>query len=714
MAASNGYAPGSTGGGGTASAVGTDEDTGYWTLAQCKEAFSDYTGQKREEQKEAKEARRYRHGSQYTSAQINAFNGRKQPVVKFNYEGKKFDSIVGFVERFKQDPKAYPRNAEDQDAADLATAVIRYVCDDQNWSSITPLAAESAVTDGIGGIELDLVPTGKQDAQGNADYDVKMRVVGDGFFYDPASVQHDFSDATYMGVSRWMAVARAKKQYPQYAKEIEAAGDESGSSGDELSLDSDRDNKWFSFSGRRKFIRLIELYYLHEADWCWSLFTGSKILAEGKSPFVDDQGETIPRYLMYSAAVDHDGDRYGYHRNLKDVQDEINARRSKGLHILNSRRIIGEIGAFDDVEKARIEAARPDGFVLRNKGFEATFDDAAKQMELAGQFQFLENALQEINNFGPSQVLVGQGVENQSGRAINLRQQAAVAELGPFVLSLRAWKIRVYRVIFAMCQKYWTAEHKVRVTDNEALMQHIKVNAVQQDPMTGETQNVNRLAELDVDIILDEGPDTINAMADTYETLSTVLPAIANMLTPQKAAAALDILIETSALPAEAKKRFRQAEQQAQQPNPMLEQAKQLELAKTQAEVQQKTADAGLKDAQRQKTLIEAQLAPQEAQQDQAWLADAERTRLQKLALAQHAAGVKERDRQVNAGERAADRQRDYEFRRADIDENERGRQVDMFGAAQDREFQARQADLDRQAEDRRQAQKDLQGAVPT
>ena len=41
MAASNGYAPGSTGGGGTASAVGTDEDTGYWTLAQCKEAFSD-------------------------------------------------------------------------------------------------------------------------------------------------------------------------------------------------------------------------------------------------------------------------------------------------------------------------------------------------------------------------------------------------------------------------------------------------------------------------------------------------------------------------------------------------------------------------------------------------------------------------------------------------------------------------------------------------
>jgi hypothetical protein len=43
---------------------------------------------------------------------------------------------------------------------------------------------------------------------------------------------------------------------------------------------------------------------------------------------------------MFSANVDHDGDRYGFIRNLKSAQDEINMRRSKALHLLNSRRVI--------------------------------------------------------------------------------------------------------------------------------------------------------------------------------------------------------------------------------------------------------------------------------------------------------------------------------------------------------------------------------------
>jgi hypothetical protein len=407
--------------------------------------------------------------------------------------------------------------------------------------------------------------------------------------------------------------------------------------------------------------------------------------------------------MMYSSAVDHDGDRYGFHRTLKSVQDEINARRSKGLHILNSRRIIGEIGAFDDVEKARVEAARPDGFVLRNKGFEASFDDAAKQMELTGQFQFLENALNEINQFGPSQVLVGQGVENQSGRAINLRQQAAVAELGPFVLSYRAWKIRVYRAIFALCQKYWTAQRWIRITDNQQVMQFIQINGVSNDPQTGQPINVNALAQLDVDIILDEGPDTINAMADTYETLSTVLPAIANLLTPQKAAAALDILVESSGLPSEAKKRFRQADQQQQPPDPMLQQAKQLALAKTQAEVQETTASAGLKQAQTAKAQMEAQLAPHEVVHEQNLdLAHMAHDQLSKQADQQHAMAMAH----IASDGKARERTHRYDVRRADLADAERGRQMDMFGAQQSQAFQAQQNDLDRQAALQQAAQK--------
>jgi hypothetical protein len=43
-----------------------------------------------------------------------------------------------------------------------------------------------------------------------------------------------------------------------------------------------------------------------------------------------------------SAAVDQDGDRYGFVRNLKSANDEINQRRSKALHEVMTAPKLGE------------------------------------------------------------------------------------------------------------------------------------------------------------------------------------------------------------------------------------------------------------------------------------------------------------------------------------------------------------------------------------
>jgi hypothetical protein len=65
------------------------------------------------------------------------------------------------------------------------------------------------------------------------------------------------------------------------------------------------------------------------------------------------KGQDVPALSDVSASVDHDGDRYGFVRNLKSPQDEVNHRRSKALHLLNSRRVVSEKGAVDDIEVAR-------------------------------------------------------------------------------------------------------------------------------------------------------------------------------------------------------------------------------------------------------------------------------------------------------------------------------------------------------------------------
>ena len=117
------------------------------------------------------------------------------------------------------------------------------------------------------------------------------------------------------------------------------------------------------------------------------------------------------------------------------------------------------------------------------------------------------------------------------------------------MLNMRAWKMRVYRSLFNAVQKYWTNERWIRVTDAEGQPQFVKINeTVSVDPVTGMPMMRNAVGELDVDIILDEGPDSITLMQDTYDAISQALPAVAPMLSPAKASAVMDVLIETSPL----------------------------------------------------------------------------------------------------------------------------------------------------------------------
>src|SRR5262245_1553510 len=438
-----------TGSGKPSASDDAGDDKAYWSLDKLKRSYTDYATDKNAEILEQQEARRYRHGVHWTSEQVKTFNERRQPVVTYNRIGRKIDGVVGLIERLRQDPKAYPRTPQAQQGADLATASLRYCLDAGDWRAKSPVASESGAVDGIGGIEIIIEQGDRGDPEISFDvFDV------DNFFYDPRSCRPDFSDATYLGLAKWVDVDVAKQMFPDSADDIQ----NSVGAGSTLTTNSDKEKRWFQSVGRRKMVRLVDCWYQHNGGWCYCIFTGAHKLIEGQSYLFDEKGKQISRYVAYSAFVDQDGDRYGFVRNLKSANDEINQRRSKGLHELNTRRIRAEQGAFDNIEKTRVEAARPDGVVTYNKGYQVDFDDAAKAAAIEGQVRFLEDAKAEIENFGPNPALAGEGVQNRSGRAISLMQQAGIAELGPFMISFRGWKVRVYRALFNAMQRFWTGE----------------------------------------------------------------------------------------------------------------------------------------------------------------------------------------------------------------------------------------------------------------
>jgi len=677
--------------------------TGYWPLAKLRKCYTDYLFSKREEQDEQIDARRYYHGSQYTTTQVNALRLRKQPIMTYNQVAEKINGYVGQVERLRQDPKAFARTPKHEEGAELATAALRYVLDDNEWDDKRPLAALCGAVDGVGGIAVELT-------QGDGkDPEVELELVDiDSFFYDPRSHKPDFTDARYMGIGKWFDDDIARQLFPD-------APEDAFTSDSELHSNSDREMRWFRSDGIQKRVRIIDIWYQHKGGWCWAMFSGNAVLAEGKSYLQDDQGKDLCKYVMFSANVDQDGDRYGFCRNLKSPQDGINAKQSKIMHILNSRRLFIRQGAVGNVEKVRAEYARPDGVVEVPGDIRESVQADDRTFDFAGWTKMLEYDINLMNQSGPNAQLIGEEAGTKSGRAISLMQEAGLAKLGPYLKAFKGFKVRLYRTVWAGI-KHWQAERWIRVTDNEGLAQYVPINQLQVGP-NGQPTITNAIGELDVDIILDEGPDTVTAMQDMYETLQQVVPAVAPMLSPPEAKAVVKMLIETSPLSSEQKKAFREA---GEQPDPMQQQQQQIALAGAIAEVENVTADTQLKNAQAGKAMSEAQVAPLEAMMNgQTPMQPGEYEPPPELQDAQVVAEIEEkyasRDLKLaQAGKAQAEAALAPQKMMMEAANAEADRRLNAQNAAADRQFQARNADADRkvtlqQAKQKSQAQRNGQ-----
>ena len=573
------------------------DNDGQYPVTRLRRQYLDYLGAKVLEWEEQKLARHYMHGSQYTAAEIRTLRARRQPIITVNEIGPKINQIVGLVERLRQEPKAYPTKPKSQNGADIATAALRNVLDGAEWDSyIASFCAEQCATEGIAGIEI------KQVEGDHDDPDIEVAYIfGDDFFYDPRCYKADFTDAKFMGIAKWLDLESAIDMFPEQEDQLRTLMVETGF---DMTTHSDREYKWVYVNEQR--IRLIEHWYEYKGEWYFCFYCSNIELERGKSWLKDKRGKSINKFVMFSAAVDHEGDRYGFVRLFKSVQDEVNQRRSKALHISNVTRLIAQKGAVDDVETARREMSRPDGFLEFNQGFEPPKRDD-KQEDLAAHLSLMQDARNKIVSFAninPALMMQSGGADEHSGVAINLLQKAGLAELGSFLRNYRNWKIRTYRSVWSAITTTWQSERWIRVGDDDnGMAQFLQLNGTGVDQY-GLPVVVNYLGALDVDIRLDEGPDSVNLMQDAFDLLKQLPPGT---LPPP-------VLIEFMNLPGSMKKRILQMLQQP--PDPVAEKGKQLTLQRLEAEVGEKRAGTMHRVAQAQKTMAEAEAVPAKTAHD--------------------------------------------------------------------------------------------------
>lgn len=499
----------------------------------------------------------YYHGYQLTNEEKTVLAKRGQPEVVDNRIKPKINNMVGREMAQRTDPKAYPRTREDEEGAEAATDAIRYVCEANDFHQVKSFCYQQLLLSGVCGAEVIV-----KEKKGK--YEIKINGFHwDRLFYDPHSRSTFFADAGYFGGVLWMDLEDAIAKWPKAKTEIEATM--SGASTD--TYDDKPAYRWADTTRNR--VQVIQMYYLDGGKWYFCEFVKSGFL---RSPeecgYKDDEGEPEPALILQSAFVDRDGNRYGVVRQFISLQDEVNKRRSKSLHLLNSDQTWGEVGAVADINKFKKQKARPDGHMEITPGLKFEFIDNTKKIQ--GNFELLQEAKESIEANGVNSVMQGRAPNSMSGRAMELKESQGSLEMGPVVDALKHFEKRIYRAIWNRIKQYWTDETWIRITDDEKNVKFVGLNKkttigqqlierankegqpldeeqlqmLMSDPRSQVEVTENNTAKMKVDIILEDSPDTVTIQQEQFDSIVSIYPSI-----PQKyAEPAFEMLVESSNL----------------------------------------------------------------------------------------------------------------------------------------------------------------------
>lgn len=585
--------------------------------ALVKQQFLDSENSTLTERDEGQTHRAYYDGKQWTDEEVTEIEFRGQSVITDNKIKDKVEYLLGMERKTRTDPKAYPRNARDEASADAATDALRYVADDNMFNYVRSDAAENMFIEGRGAIEIII----DKKYGGKIPKICLRHIRWDRCYADPHSMKCDYSDASYKGIITWMDYDTAVARWPDSRAEL----DNSFNASETQTETYDDKPRFFINTLNRKRVQIFEHYYLKGDKWWFCKFVAGGFIEKPKpSAYLDEHGEPecpIEMQAMYREG--ESGQSYGVIRRYKDLQDDWNKRRSKSLHLLNVNQVEMEDGAAGNnpeaIENIRREAARPDGVLTTLPGMKLTIN---KNLDLSsGHVQLMMLTGQSLDATGPNAALAGQ-TGSISGRAKQIDQQGGLVQIDKPFDSIKFLTLRVYRQIWNRVKQFWTAETWIRVRDDEQL-KFVALNRkvtrgeviadelksadipdeekaeilemIAADPQYQQPVVLNNVAEIDVDITIDESPDVLTLQQEQFGTLAEL--AKSGLPIPPKA------LIEASSL--RNKRKILDAMSGAN--DPMQQQMAQMQQQLAQLELSNKQMQGMLLEAQVRKTVTEAE-----------------------------------------------------------------------------------------------------------
>ncbi len=603
--------------------------------------------------READRAADYYDGNQLTPETVDKLKERGQPPLITNIIKPTIDTVLGMEAKARTDWRVRPEDDEecDDDMAEALTVKLKHAEIESRADRAVSDAYAAQIKAGLGWVEV---------ARENDPFRPPYRcryVHRREIFWDWRAEQPDLSDARYLIRRRWLELEHAIALMPQYATLFRMTT--GGWAGFDPLLEQDsrlvqsweieRDTRIAAVDWRdiqRMRICLYEIWYRKwvrgyvmtlpngttmEADFnnprhneaivagiaqvkeatfqkvrlAW--YTGPHFLYDVPSPYKHQHFPYVP---FFGHREDLTNVPYGLIRTMISPQDEVNARKSKMLWALNSRRVITDSDAVVDHARAMQEVARPDAYIMlnANRKPQSTFKVEPGGELAVQQFQVMQEAKMEIAEAsGIHKSMQGQQSGATSGLAINSLIEQGVNTLAEINDNYAYSRRLVGEQLFDLV-KADLAKGPQKVTIGEGKQKKIiLLNQPVIDEATGQPVMMNNVAKVKAKIVLDDVPST-----PTYRMQQLqMMTEITKSLPPELQAQVVDFVIEATDMPKRhmLADRIRAAvgitspeEQQAaaQAQQAMMQEDMAMQRQERQAKVQETIAKA-------QKTMAEAQ-----------------------------------------------------------------------------------------------------------
>jgi len=493
---------------------------------------------------------KYKEGDQRTSTEKQELKNRGQPETVNNQVKVTLDRMVGQFVRQRTRIGYRGRNPQDKQVADTLSDALLFIKQQNNLEFEERDAAEDGFTGGFGVLEAYI------DYNDLLNPEIKIRME-DCFniFPDPYSRRYDWNeDANHICRAKWLDLSEAKELYTGKSKELSQIMEAEYKGGLLSSIDGFKKNNYIDANAKR--LRVVECWYkTKKKDSKVILSTGQildadqlskddlrQIESSGITYKQVDRIKTQMKVGVYSAGVllehkdspfEHglfpfipyfvnrkkSGEPYSLIYTALTLQDAINKRESKALHLLSTNQSIYEKGAVTDPADHATEVARPDGQIELNKGYFEKFI-LNKNIDLAvTQFNLHNEAKADFRRVtGINPDAMGEKSEMRSGIGVARKQAMTDLIISPVFDNFRRTRTILTKVVLGLIKQYYTDEMLFYITDDLNKSRTVKLNA------NANEQQI--LKEGIFDIVIDEMPDITTMQQEQFEMLAQMLPAI--------------------------------------------------------------------------------------------------------------------------------------------------------------------------------------------